>query len=101
MAVTNRVYWSATATFQFLELEEMAKEKVDYCVDLIKQFYLVGTRLVTTPGEHRRRFVCGGFRIVYDLKETRLADLIQESTEPLKAEPPGRVEITIRRLRHA
>ena len=100
MTAERRVFWSATATAQFLELEETTMGQVDYCVDLIKQFPMIGNRLMIDPDEHRRRFVCAGFRIVYDIKETRFVEVKQKLTEPDTPGPPQHIEITIRRLSH-
>lgn len=84
---------------QFLEMEAVVQQQIDACVDLIRQFPLIGTQLGTPGIEHRRRFICAGYRIIYDLKETGFVDLNQETGKSRKAEAARRVDITITRLK--
>lgn len=92
-----RLSWSAFVTAQYLEEDVPARERIDACVNLITRFPLIGTRLVNGT-EHSRRFICGGFRIVYDLKETNFVDLNQEPSESVK-EASKLIEITIKRFK--
>ena len=84
---------------QFLEMKSAEQSHVNGCVDLVRQFPLIGVRLITGPGEHRRRFVCGGFRIVYSLKEYNAEDITdQQSVKTGLEETRSFAEITIRRF---
>jgi mRNA-degrading endonuclease RelE of RelBE toxin-antitoxin system len=71
----NRLFWSALATGQFLELKLSEQERINDCVDIVCQFPMVGVRMIVAKGlEHRRRFICGGFRIVYCIDKPKKSD---------------------------
>lgn len=95
MTAHVRLFWSVSATAQFLEMEAALRKQLDSCVDLICKFPLIGTRLVTAGIKHHRRFVCGGFQIIYDLKETGFVDLNQKASKTKNSEATHRAEITI------
>ncbi|MHB8859765.1 MAG: type II toxin-antitoxin system RelE/ParE family toxin [Thermoleophilia bacterium] len=63
------LYWSALATGQFLEMKTGEQDRVNGCAEMIGEFPFIGVRLMSPAGEHRRRFVCGGYRIVYSITE--------------------------------
>lgn len=69
MIDSNRLFWSAQATAQFLELETANKKGVDNCVDLIARFPLIGIKLLLGKSIEHRRFVCAGFQVIYELRE--------------------------------
>lgn len=71
MVAAKRLLWSAFALGQLLEMNAREKVHVNICVDLIGQFPLIGVRLLSTEGEHRRRLICSGFRIMYSLEGSR------------------------------
>ncbi len=94
-----RLFWSASATGQFLELDLADQKRISDCVGLILQFPLIGTRLFVASPEHRRRFICGGYRITYSLEESLFEDRQdRQATEPKSHEPQMQVKITIRRF---
>ncbi|MCL4474059.1 MAG: type II toxin-antitoxin system RelE/ParE family toxin [Actinobacteria bacterium] len=64
-----RLYWSAFTTGRFLEMKTGEQDRVNGCVEMIGEFPFIGVRLMSATGEHRRRFVCGGYRIVYSITE--------------------------------
>ena len=83
-----KIFWSAKATAQFLELDPASQGRVDSCVDLISQFPMIGTRLLLLGSAEIRRFVCAGFQIIYDLAIEQTGILqdpaTQESSEESK-----------------
>lgn len=99
MGTDTRLFWSALATGQYLEADPSVREQIDVCVDLIGQFPLIGVRMASEGLDHRRRFVCAGFRIVYDLKETRLVDMNPETTGSENDGAAERFDITIMRFK--
>ncbi|MHB1361965.1 MAG: hypothetical protein ACYCW5_05130 [Thermoleophilia bacterium] len=98
MAEAGRLYWSAFATSQLLEMKTGEQDRVSDCVEMIRQFPLIGVRLIAPGDEHRRRFVCGGFRIVYSLAEHGDDVMIRQSVNTRAEESGQIVEITIRRF---
>lgn len=96
MNTAGRLFWSVKATAQYLEAGPGARQQIDACVDLIRRFPLIGVRLTLARTGNRRRFVCAGFQIFHDLRETRLAELNRGGSAAGGEAPAAREEITIR-----
>ncbi|MHB8181896.1 MAG: hypothetical protein ACYDDR_13895 [Acidithiobacillus ferrivorans] len=86
---------------QFLGMAIGEQDRVNDCVEMIGRFPLIGVRLITGAGEHRRRFVCGGFRIVYSLTAAGGGDDVTSEPRDQKEEILPRMWITIRRFARA
>lgn len=92
---STKIFWSARATALILELDGDDRAKVEYCIELIGRFPLIGVRLLLSPEGHQRRFICGGFQIVYDL-DTHKTESTVEPTESQTRDYTDLTEITVR-----
>jgi hypothetical protein len=100
MKENGKLGWSPLAMGQFLELPAAALDRVDHCVELIAHFPRMGNR-VRSPGEHRRRFLCGDHWIVYRLEETVVGEFVEPQANKInqKEELPEPIAITIKYIR--